>query len=83
MGEIYFCDFSSADLRHSYADILHRVRARDCDTTVMGGRRILVLFVRRVAVVDRFLRSAASNFDLRVRARAYARAMGMADGRAG
>ena len=80
VGEIYFCDFSAADVRGSYTDIFHCVRARYCDAAVVGGRRILVLLVRRGAVANSFFRSATANLDLRVRARAYARALGMVDG---
>src|SRR5262249_46956580 len=81
VGEIYFCDFSAPDMRRSYPDLFHGVRARDCDPTLVGGRRVLVLLVRRGAVVNSFLRSAAPDFDLRLRARAYSRPMGMVDGR--
>ncbi len=80
VGEIYYCGFSAADLRRSYPDIFHGVRARDCDATVVGGRRVLVLLVRRGAVANSFLRSAAPNLDLRVRARTDPRALGVVDG---
>src|SRR4030095_10238664 len=80
MGEICFRYFSAASLWRSYPDIFHSLRARDGDATAVGGRRILVLFVRRGVVADRFLRSAASNLDLRVRARAYACALGVVNG---
>src|SRR5205823_6829369 len=53
------------------------------DATVVGGRRVLVLLVRRGAVADSFFRSAAPNLDLRVRARAYACALGVVDGWSG
>src|SRR4029077_4887987 len=61
VGEIYFRDFSAADLRRSYPDIFHGVRARDCYATVVGRRRVLVLLVRRGAVANSFLRSATPN----------------------
>src|SRR5438067_1103376 len=83
VGEICYCGFSAADLRRSYPDIFHGVRARDCAATVVGGRRVLVLLVRRGAVADSFFRSAAPNLDLRVRARAYACALGLVDGWSG
>src|SRR5262249_53572207 len=80
VGEIHFCDFSAPDVRGSYTDIFHGVRARDCYAAIVGGRRVLVLLVRRGAVANSLLRSAAPNLDLRVRARAYARALGIVDG---
>ena len=80
VGEIYFCDFSAADLRSAYADIFHGVRACDCDATVVDRRRVLVLLVRRGALANSFLRSAAPTPDLRFWARAYARTLGLVDG---
>ena len=80
MGEIYRRDFSAADVRGSDADIFYRVCARNRDATVVGGRRVLVLLVRRGAVANCFLRSAAPDLDLRVRARAYPRALGVVNG---
>src|SRR6478735_6539025 len=80
MGEIYLCDFSAAAVRGFDADIFLGVRARNCDATAVGGRRILVLFVGRGAVANSFLRVAATHLDLRVRARTYPRALGVVHG---
>src|SRR5206468_11596465 len=81
VGEICFRHFSVTALRCSYPDIFHGVCARDCGTTAVGWRRVLVLLVRRRTLVNRFLRSAATNSDLRLRTRAYACAVGLAHGR--
>src|SRR6266581_1032849 len=81
VGEIYFRDFPAADLWCSDPDIFYCLRARDCDAAIVDGRGILVLLVRRGALVDRLLRSAAPSLNLRVRARAYSRAVGLVDGR--
>src|SRR5262245_32826805 len=80
MGQIRFRYFFAASLRRSYPDIFHGVRARDCDATIVDGRRVLVLFIRRGPLANRLLRSAAANLDLRVRARTDSRALGVVDG---
>ena len=80
MGKISCCDFPVADLRNSYADIFHCVRARDSYATPLGGGRILVFFPGRHSLADRVLRSSASDLALCLRTRAHPRNLGLAHG---